>query len=102
VSRAGIWIAVAMLFVYLVARPHIGTVYYVSTVHAHLGAGKPSIGNSTALARSLLAPAAAAGATSTFVVERDCDAAAAAFDTENHAEDAYCASRTALLWGWAR
>ena len=74
--RKRILFTLAMLFVYLVARPHIGTVYYVSTVHARLGAGRPSIGNSTALARSLLAPAAAAGATSTFVEERDCDAAA--------------------------
>jgi hypothetical protein len=79
---------VVIVLVYLVARPHIGTVYYVNTAHARLNAS------------GFFASTAATAVKATFSDQRDCEAAATAYDANNHAVGADCSSRTALLWGW--
>lgn len=96
-----LWIALVVVFIYVLARPHLGTVYYVSTAHMRFsGATKSSLQDSTSLGRSLLAPAAPLGVKTTFVNQSDCEAAAATYDADNHVFGASCAPRPALLWGW--
>lgn len=97
-----LWIAVvAIAFLYLIFRPHFGTVYYLNAAHARMApGGKASLANSTALGHSLFMPAAPVSVTSTFTTEHDCQMAADAYNTANHAFGAACAPRSALLWGW--
>jgi hypothetical protein len=102
VALRGLWVAaVVVAFLYLVLRPHFGTVYYLNAAHAPMPpAGKASIVNSTAVGHSLFMPAAPAGISPTFTNERDCQTAAASYSTPGHAFGGLCAQRTALLWGW--
>lgn len=83
----GFWIALAIVLFYLIARPRIGTVWYVATPPpAPLPSGaKPLPG----FVPYTPPPRA-------FTDERDCDFAVGPFRQDG----GYCDSRYALLWGW--
>lgn len=93
--------AVVLVFLYLIFRPHFGTVYYLTAAHARMAAGgKSSIVNSTSLGHNLFVPAAPVGVNATFGSRTECDAAAESYNASNHGFGAQCAQRNALLWGW--
>ena len=98
----GFWIALAILLFYLIARPHVGTVWYVAldslpTPAATLPAGLTPISPPAGfIPDSDRTPPSAR-----FTDKRDCFNAEMRFRSAYPgATGTYCDSETALLWGW--
>jgi hypothetical protein len=77
----GFWIALAIVLAivlfYLIARPHVAKVWHV--VSDAVAVGTP---------------------TTRFPDSAECSAAATRLNESTDTTGAYCASGTALLWGW--
>lgn len=87
----GFWIALAIVLFYLIARPHVGTVWYVTAPSppSWLATNSPPPGfiPDTPPARA-------------FTEKSDCRAAAYAFYQKSGISGLDCVPRNALLWGW--
>lgn len=84
----GFWIALAIVLFYLIARPHIGTVWYVVV--------PPSPPPPSDLPSGAEPFVADTPRPQRFLEKRDCYYALTGFA----ATGAYCVSGNALLWGW--
>jgi hypothetical protein len=110
----GFWVALAIVLFYLIARPRIGTIWYVN-----VDAAEPVMPSNAATpanpfmegytpppqANPLLndtpAPSLRPGPPrAAFMDRRDCVDAAAQYEREGAMMGVYCASKNALLWGW--
>jgi hypothetical protein len=108
------WITLAIILFYLIARPRIGTVWYVN-----LPPDQPLPSGATLTApspewKTVTSPPGFGDKppsgfvpdtpppvpTRAFTEESDCGYALGAFRQESGRADAYCDSRYALLWGW--
>jgi hypothetical protein len=111
------WIALAIVLFYVIARPHIGTVWYVNADYAgptDVASASPTPANpliqyatpsSRLLSDETPTPTAAPGfrpdpPKTHFSDRRDCLDAAVQFERQARLTGAYCASESALLWGW--
>jgi hypothetical protein len=103
----GFWVALAVVLFYLIARPHVGTVWYVnadSVTHndyegsALLDSIK-GVSPSPSPSPSLLGKPVPVPPTR-FADRRECFGALARYEQEANVTGAYCASANALLWGW--
>jgi hypothetical protein len=83
--RAGFWVALAIVLFYLIARPHVGTVWHVAMERPPGPAPNGFVEDTPAPER--------------FPDRRDCSEALSRFDNAS-ATSAYCAPENALLWGW--
>lgn len=100
----GFWIAFAIVLFYLIARPHIGHVWYVNADQAkppapsdlwYVSADQAKPSAPLPSPTPLPSPPATKYAT-----ERECGFANARFYNATRADGTYCASENALLWGW--
>jgi hypothetical protein len=80
----GFWIALAIVLAYLIARPHVGTVWYIAL--------DPNHGLTWSQIKAL--------PDTRFTDKRDCFGAELRFQSATGATGTYCASKNALLWGW--
>lgn len=100
----GYWIALATVLLYLIARPHLGTVWYVDARDAHIitdpfasivAPGSTPTPIPTAVPTPSVTPRP-----ERFTDRANCQAALTRYESLAIATGAYCASKTALLWGW--
>lgn len=111
-EQRAFWITLTIVLFYLIARPRIGTVWYVDAdsaetapiasapfnwadPHATPSAqSNPFLSNTPAPGVKPRPPGTA------FLDRRDCIDAAAAYERDAGLVGVYCASKNALLWGW--
>lgn len=89
----GYWIVLAIVLFYLIARPHVGTVWYV------IFPPSPPLPSGAKPLPGFVpdTPPPPQG----FADQQTCFAAESAFRQRGGVyQDAYCAPRYALLWGW--
>jgi hypothetical protein len=102
----GFWIALAIVLFYLIARPHIGRVWYVKADNL-----KPLLTSNWAdpissNANPLLGKVSPSPSPPPsplprrYSVKDECAQAATRFEAAVGFSGAYCDSRMALLWGW--
>jgi hypothetical protein len=109
VGPRGFWVALAIVLFYLIARPHVGTVWYVNAESATRNnyEGESSelldaikgVSPSPSPSPSLSAKPVPVPPTR-FVDKRDCFGALSQYQQEANVTGAVCASTNALLWGW--
>ena len=88
----GFWIALAILLFYLIARPHIGTVWQLRTDSQRSGQKwRP---------HHLYLLFLAAPTQREFLDRAACTKVASGYSSENDVTGVYCAPKNALLWGW--
>jgi hypothetical protein len=105
----GFWIALAIVLFYVIARPHVGTVWSVNADGAQPPI-IPAVPSDTATPSNpflvdatptpppvMLRPDAPKVR---FTDRRDCLNAAVQYEREANLIGVYCASNNALLWGW--
>ena len=113
INGLGILAAVIIVVAYLIAHPHVGTVWYATSDSVAAGQRlmlrsdfvpfSPPPGYS----RDYPAPAALTLPSTRFIDKRDCWAALNRYENATHAKfgayvsgGLYCAAENALLWGW--
>jgi hypothetical protein len=104
----GFWIALAIVLFHLIARPHVGTVWYVSADSALSPTARPTVnpsdpfGAETAptLPPGLTPIVAPSPPSMRFTDKRDCYGAAMRYESSANVTGAFCVSMYALLWGW--
>ncbi len=106
----GFWIALAIALFYLIARPHIGTVWHLTmdyperglTLHQvqALPSGLTPITGPTVPPGFGPLPPGASLPSTRFIDKRDCFNAEMRFETSAGVNGVYCSPRNALLWGW--
>jgi hypothetical protein len=94
----GFWIALSIVLFYLIARPRIGTVWYVNSDGAvnPLLAPSPTNWFDASPPAPTVRPDAPKG---TFADRRDCLNAAGQYEREAGLVGVYCASKNAFVWG---
>jgi|ERR1700729_1947207 len=107
----GLWIALAIVLFYLIARPRIGTVWYVNAD----GAQPPPAAVASPIPTNIFDNTPESAPTNVvtpipmlrsdapkerFADRRDCIDAAAQYERTADLIGVYCASKNALLWGW--
>jgi|GEM_PF-6317096 hypothetical protein len=96
----GFWIALAIVLFYLIARPHIGTVWYVKEDGVEAGPEHAGLVGRIPNVPGVIPPP------TRFLDKRSCVSdAEEPFTAQFHSitadyAKAYCASENALLWGW--
>jgi len=104
----GFWVALAIVLFYLVARPHVGTVWYIQTDDAK---PQPIVSNwatdvrpaptNPFLSTPTATPAAQRSPTRAVFTEKlDCESVASDYARDAGLTGIYCAPKNALLWGW--
>lgn len=91
----GFWIALAIVLLYLIARPRIGTVWYVT-----IPPDQPVPSGATLIKSPPAGFVPDTPLPKAFAAQRDCWFAVGDFRRESGRTDAYCDSRYSLLWGW--
>ncbi len=86
-ATRGYWIALAIVLFYLIARPHVGTVWYVAVPTLALGTLPTG-------ATPITPPP------TSFADKADCQIARFQFQQAIGKADAVCVPKSALLWGW--
>ncbi len=99
----GFWIALGIVLFYLIARPHVGTVW-------HLTQEQPSPTETLPPGLTPITPTPPPGfgpgvrfgptPTTSFIDQRDCYREAIRFEGRTGTSGVYCAPSNALLWGW--
>lgn len=95
----GFWIALAVVLLYLIARPHIGTVWHMEQDPSPYGTLPPGLTPVTP-PPGFGSPVPAVLPTASFTDKRDCFNAAMRFESATSWSGVYCAGANALLWGW--
>jgi hypothetical protein len=90
--RVGFWITLALVLFYLIARPHVGTVWHLRTDGERRG--------QKWMVHHLDVAVFAAPAQREFLDSAACAKAASEYSSENDVTGVYCTSKNALLWGW--
>ena len=104
----GFWIALAIVLFYLIARPHVGTVWFIQTDRLEpiprvnpgtslgdMAPANPYNGGAVPIPSAPPSPAARA-----YAFNDECNSAAKRYESLVGFLGAYCSARTALLWGW--
>ena len=101
----GFWIALAIVLFYLIARPHVGTVWYVNA--DSVNTPSPKAGSWLILSgvaasghRQLRVRAHRQLPRHSSSDRTDCLDAVNSYTSASGLSGAFCASKNALLWGW--
>lgn len=88
------YVLVAIVLFCLIARPHVGKVWYISAEAATTTIPQDPYAVTTPHPSRSTPPAAR------YLSPEDCANAMNAFEQSASIRGAYCATGTALLWGW--
>lgn len=104
-SNSGPWILLAAVvgLAYLIARPHVGTVWYVTkdwVTTPPTGTLPPGLKPVTPPPGFVPDTPPPSPPPLRYIDKRDCFNAEMRYETATGTAGAYCASENALLWGW--
>jgi hypothetical protein len=99
VGPRGFWIALVIVLFYLIARPHVGTVWYMQEDYVEPGAGHAGVASRIPEVPGVIPP------TTRFPDQKTCFIAVESFTARFSSitgdyDKVNCASEYALLWGW--
>lgn len=98
INRVSTLVAIVVVLAYLIARPHIGTVWYLTQdapvpVPSWLKTDTPPPGFGPGVPPPPLPR-------TRFIDKRDCFNAESRYENASGTSGVYCATENALLWGW--